>query len=185
MNKTLTFLICAIGLATPAMADEVNLEEYGNPATISINSGSAVIEGQTITLIDVSPLAALSAGMHVHNGRVFQAFPVRELAAAWNSCNAMKFENELFHEDGVNAIIVFSSGASEHGHLTTAPLVTATEEFSHTTGGDEGVLRVMLTELENLDDGNIQFRIEGDEIYDGEYQDVSILTECFGLPGTL
>lgn len=178
MYKYLAHLICTIGVAIPVMAEEIRLEEYGDPATISITSDSALIEGETITLIGVSPLASLSSGIHVHNRRVFQAFPVTELAASWNSCNEMKFENGLFHEDGVNAIIVFSSGFSEHGHLTTAPLVTSTQEFSDTTGGDEGVLRVMLTEMENLAGGNIQFRIDAEGISDGEYQEISILTEC-------
>ena len=106
-------LMFSIGHSTAA-----DLESVGRPALLSFSSDYATVETSatgvtTITFHDVSKLTTITSDLHRHHQRAFAAFPTSELAAAWNTCNAMKFENKLFHNDGVNAIMTFSGGPSD------------------------------------------------------------------------
>jgi len=175
-------VFCATALSAPAYAADIDLETYGDPATIFLNAEAAEITFEkgvgTLTLRNISTLTSISAAVHEHNERVFTAFPTVELPDAWNSCNVMKSEENLFHNDGFNSLIVFDHGSIEHGHLSSAPLVTATAQITEETGGTEGVLRVMLTDAVYRDEGVMTFAITGDELVASQLTGVQIVTEC-------
>ena len=89
-----TALITGLFFSSQAIAEDINLEEYGDPAIISFHADRATVttdsSGQNITFDGISVLATLTAAVHKHNQRRFTAFPISELPEAWNSCNAMK-----------------------------------------------------------------------------------------------
>lgn len=161
-------------------AEGVNLEEFGHPAVISFHSDRATLitngAERILTLEGPSKLATISARVHVHNERFFEAFPIGELPEAWNSCNSMKLQNGWFHIDGINSVLTFDSGPSGHGHLSTAPLITNTKTIEKISGDGEGVLYLMLSEAAHSS-GRISFKVEGDA-EDGEYLNLEISTEC-------
>ena len=140
--------------------------------------------GQRITFDGISVLATATAAVHKHNKRIFTAFPISELPEAWNSCNAMKAENNLFHNDGINSIVTFDSGPeglAEHGHVSTAPLITQTADVLPTLGGDEGTLHLMLLDAAYAADSmvlNVSVPLSSKNPADGEYQNVVVATEC-------
>jgi len=184
-----TALITGLSFSSSAIAKDINLEEYGNPAIISFHADRATVttesSGQNITFDGISVLATATASVHKHNQRIFTAFPISELPEAWNSCNAMKFENNWFHNDGANSIVTFASGPeghNEHGHLSTAPLITQTADALPTLGGDEGALRLMLLDAAYATDSmvfNVSVPLQSKSPVDGEYTNVQIATECF------
>jgi hypothetical protein len=187
-------LITGLLLNSSVIAQDINLEDYGDPAIISFHADRANVttdsSGQRITFNGASTLATLTSQVHKHNERFFSAFPISELPESWNSCNNMKFENRLFHNDGVNSAVTFSSGPAghnEHGHLSTAPLITQTSEILATVGGDEGLLVMMLDDAV-FEGGNLSFRVRQPikmrPVSDGVYQEVAVSTECFiGVAG--
>ena len=164
--------------------ETINLEAYGDPAIISFFAERAIVtsdsSGQRVTLKDVTPLATVTSRVHIHNKRVFAAFPISELPDSWNTCNAMKFEHGLFHSDGLNSVMTFGAGPSEHiehGHLSTAPLITQTLKVEKTEGSEEGTLYTMLVNAKG-DSKTLSFDIEGTVLTDGEYFQVLVSTEC-------
>lgn len=188
-----TALITGLFFSSQAIAEDINLEEYGDPAIISFHADRATVttdsSGQNITFDGISVLATLTAAVHKHNQRRFTAFPISELPEAWNSCNAMKFENNLFHNDGANSIVTFASGPEghhEHGHLSTAPLITQTADILPTLGGDEGTLDLMLLDAAYATDSmvfNVSVPLKSKPLVDGEYTNVVIATECIVVLG--
>lgn len=165
--------------------ESINLEDYGDPAIISFHAEQAEVISDTsgkqmLVLTNTSILATISAAVHKHNQRLFNAFPVDSLPAVWNSCNAMKFEYELFHEDGVNSVFTFDEGPEmvlEHGHLSNAPLITQTAKVSKTTGGSEGTIYAMLIDAAG-NRNKLSFVIEGAQLSEGLYSEVQMSTEC-------
>ncbi|MFZ9127263.1 MAG: hypothetical protein ACO3LH_12005 [Steroidobacteraceae bacterium] len=169
-------------LAGPVAAAEETGESawMPDPAMISFHARDAVVAtdatGQYLTLRNPSRLATVTARVHLQNQRFFGVFPLSELPEAWNSCNAMKLENNWFHADGHNSVLTFDNGPSEHGHLSTAPLLTQQKPVEATNGGDEGALYLMLTEA-SLNEGTLKFKVGG-KVADGEYTNLEISTEC-------
>ena len=191
MFTVTTALVTGLFFSSSAIAKDINLEKYGDPAIISFHADSANVttdsSGQHITFDGMSVLATLTAAVHKHNERVFTAFPISELPEAWNSCNAMKFENNWFHNDGVNSIVTFASGPeghAEHGQVSTAPLITQTADVLPTLGGDEGTLRLMLTDAAYSTDSlsfSTSVPLNSKNLVDGEYDNVVVSSECFTL----
>ncbi|MDB2548040.1 hypothetical protein N9X60_00395 [Paracoccaceae bacterium] len=188
VTTMLSASLASLFIGSAALASGIDLEEYGRPAIISFHADSADVtttaSGQQVTFEGVSVLATLTSDVHLHNSRIFTAFPTSELPEAWNSCNAMKFENSLFHSDGVNSVVTFASAPAdhnEHGHVAAAPLVTQTEAVRSTLGGDEGILHVMLVDAEYAS-GSLSFSVSvplrSKAVTDGEYQNVVVATEC-------
>lgn len=180
-NSALIFVSAAFLLTFTAQGEEATPSAWmPDPAIISFHAASAKVStgetGQHITLSNPSRLATVSARIHLQNGRSFGVFPISELPAAWNSCNAMKLENGWFHSDGINSVLTFDAGPSDHGFLSTAPLLTQTKTVEKTTGGDEGTLYLMLTEA-SLNDESLTFKVDG-EVADGDYTNLEITTEC-------
>ena len=183
-----TAIITGLFFTSQAIAEDINLEEYGEPAIISFHADRANVttdsSGQHITFNGISVLATLTASVHKHNKRIFTAFPISELPEAWNSCNAMKFENNLFHNDGNNSIVTFDSGPeglAEHGHLSTAPLITQTADVLPMLGGDEGTLQLMLLDAAHATDSmrfNVSVPLRSKTPEDGVYVNVLVATEC-------
>ncbi len=184
-----TALITGLFFSSSAIAEDINLEEYGEPAIISFHADRATLttdtSGQRITFDGISALATATAAVHKHNKRIFTAFPISELPEAWNSCNAMKFENNWFHNDGTNSFVTFASGPeghAEHGHVSTAPLITQTADVLPTLGGDEGTLRLMLTDAAYATDSmgfTVSVPLSSKTAIDGAYQNLVVSTECF------
>ena len=172
----LSFFVMA-GCASPS-ADQQDV--FNDAAVISFHAAGATVEtreaSRRIRLDDVSALATISSHMHVQNERQFDAFPIGELPDAWNSCNEMKFRNGWFHDDSVNTVITFDMGVTDHGHLSTAPLLTNEDDVKVVMGGDEGVMFVMLTDAA-YEHGSLSFAIAGD-VDDGTYVNVEFSTEC-------
>ena len=187
--QSLVAITAAVFFSTSAIAEDINLEEYGEPAIVSFHADQANVTTnssgqQNITFEGVSVLATATAAVHKHNKRIFTAFPVSELPKAWNSCNAMKLENNWFHNDGANSIITFASGPkglAEHGHLSTAPLITQTADVTATLGGDEGALHLMMVDAAYAT-GSLSFSVtvplKSKSVVDGVYQNVTVNTEC-------
>jgi hypothetical protein len=183
-----TALITGLFFSSQAIAEDINLEEYGQPAIISFHADRATLttdtSGQRITFDGISVLATATAAVHKHNKRIFTAFPISELPEAWNSCNAMKVENNLFHNDGNNSIVTFDSGPeglAEHGHLSTAPLITQTADVLPMLGGDEGTLQLMLLDAAHATDSmrfNVSVPLRSKTPEDGVYVNVLVATEC-------
>ena len=167
--------------------DIVNLEDYGDPAILSFNAERAnVISdslGQRIIFKGLSTLGTITANVHTHNKRVFAAFPISEFAESWNTCNTMKLQNGLFHSDGFNAIMTFSSGPSgliEDEHLSVPPLITQTDTVNKTKGMEEGALNLMLLNAKGNSE-TMSFEIKGRVLSDGQYLQVQVSTECILL----
>ncbi|WP_435137506.1 hypothetical protein [Pseudopelagicola sp. nBUS_19] len=189
-----TASITGLFSSSSAIAEDINLEEYGEPAIISFHADRANVttdsSGQHITFEGISVLATLTASVHKHNKRLFTAFPISELPEAWNSCNAMKFENNWFHNDGVNSIITFEAGPeghNEHGHVSTAPLITQTADVLPTLGGDEGALHVMLLDAAYATNSlsfNSSVLLKSKPVSNGEYSNVVVATECTSWEGS-
>lgn len=178
-----SFLALAL-LLTSTSAWSAELSDYGEPAVIELVAPAAVVENSggkvILTLKDVDSLATVAAAMHKRDKRIFDAFPVSELPAAWNSCNAMKAENKLFHSDGVNSLVAFDDGPGGQPrtpHLAKAPLVTAPKDTTRISGADEGIARLMLINAAMVN-GDLQFDIQGGAIEPGNYEHVRVLAEC-------
>ena len=191
MNKIIiTAIAITLGFTFSSIssASDVNLEEFGDPAIISFHAERAIVItdtlGQRITFKNASTLATLTTAVHIHDKRIFTAFPLNKLPEAWNSCNAMKFENSLFHSDGVNSVMTFSSGSFEHGHLSTAPLITQTDPIEKTIGEEEGTLYMMLVGAKGDRDA-LSFEVLEKNLLDGEYLQVQVSTECASSAGAL
>jgi hypothetical protein len=170
--------------------ETINLEAYGDPSTISFFAERAIVTSdssvQRVTLINISPLATMTSSVHIHNKRVFRAFPISELPESWNTCNAMKFEHGLFHSDGLNSVMTFGAGPSghiEHGHLSTPPLITQRLKVEKTEGSEEGTLYTMLLNAKG-DSKTMSFDLEGTVLTDGEYFQVLVSTECTSWVGS-
>ena len=177
----ISLFLCLFNFAN---ASELSpMSKYGEPAAIELVAPSAVVVNvngkQTITLNDLDKLAGIVGGLHKNN-RTMDAFPVSELPAAWNSCNAMKEEKKLWNKDGYNSIVIFQSGAdsdAKNTHLVKAPLVTAPKDTSRTSGKEEGLARLMLVNAK-MNANTLSFDIKGGAIVPGTYQRVRIITEC-------
>ena len=192
--KNMRFFLVGLILSSRATAEpelkSVDLEQYGAPAVISWSATEASIDttGSTTTISfkGVSSLATLTANLHKHHERIYTAFPIAELPEAWNSCNDMKTELGLFHADGVNTSVSFddSKGITESGHLSSAPLITATKTATEITGGAEGFLTLMMIDA-NYDGGIISFTLEGESINtSGTLSGLTISTECTSWAGS-
>ena len=187
MAKLIKVVGFLIGYTLAAASIAADLEQYGHPAIISISSSSASVSNidgtTTLTLHDVPALATLTAAVHKHNERVFSAFPTNKLATAWNSCNAMKLKNGLFHDDGVNSLLAYSDGPvdSEDGHVTEAPLITQTETIEKTFGGAEGAARAMLVDA-SFSENDLSFTVRNSVLIEGSYTQVQLVTECVYFP---
>lgn len=169
----------------PAAHGEVDLEAYGNPAVISWSAAQASFEETSgknvIILSEVSSLATITTNLHKHHQRLFSAFPIAELAEAWNTCNDMKHAEGLFHEDGINAVITFDEATgltTETEHLSTAPLITSSKKAEPTVGSAEGMMTLMLDDA-TFSQGVLSFEIKGaTSAMVGEISNVNISTEC-------
>lgn len=155
-------LACVSFAATSALA--LDLEEYGDPATISFSADYAVItpgKPDRITLHGVSRLATVTAAMHKHNRRIFSAFPVSELPEAWNSCNAMKTELGMFHDDGVNSVVAFaghSDGIREYSYLSKPTLLTQSQDIEVVSDDAAGAVGLMLIDAK-YDGETLEFSV--------------------------
>ena len=184
----LAMSVLLLGTSSALAAD---LQTYGKPAVLTFSAEYATIDAPqtgtaTITFHNVSKLTSLTADLHKHHQRTFTAFPTSELTTAWNTCNAMKFENKLFHDDGVNAVMVFSAGPDtlESGHLSTAALVTQTQPIETTTGQAEGALKMMMVDAAYANN-TLRFNLLPSEKFEAQaatFVDVMVSTECFA-PG--
>lgn len=177
----ISLLLCLFNLANASELSPMN--KYGEPAAIELVAPSGEVKNvngkSTITLNDVDKLAGIVGALHKNN-RTMDAFPVSELPAAWNSCNAMKEEKKLWNKDGYNSIVIFQSGAdsdAKNTHLAKAPLVTAPKDTSRTSGKEEGIARLMLINAK-MNANALSFDIKGGVITSGTYQRVRIITEC-------
>ena len=187
MKKIIFTFLISIALGASEAGQEltsVDLEQYGAPAVISWSAVEALIntEGSmtTISFTGVSSLATLTANLHKHHQRIYTAFPITELPEAWNSCNDMKTELELFHADGVNTSITFddATGITELGHLSSAPLITAVRTAEKITGGTEGFVTLMMMDA-RYDNGILSFVLEDQSINtSGTLSGLTVSTEC-------
>lgn len=117
MLKSVTALLLSAFaglLGAAAVVTAAEMTDFGEPAMIVVAAPAAVVTEEqdktVITLENVDRRAGISTSLHKRGARVFDAFPVTELAKAWNSCNAMKEEYKLFHKDGVNSLVMFKAG---------------------------------------------------------------------------
>ncbi|WP_395660781.1 hypothetical protein [Aestuariivirga sp.] len=177
-------LAAAALLAGVSPAFGAQLADYGEPAIIEVVASQAVVVEagghKTIMLIDVDRLATVVAALHKQDNRVFEAFPTAKLPAAWNSCNEMKEQNKLFHQDGANSLVAFDNGpeaANATPYLAAPPLVTAPRDRKRITSDSEGMARLMLVNAAFVS-GDLHFTIKGGSIKLGKYDRVRVLTEC-------
>ncbi|MEH6548343.1 MAG: hypothetical protein V7711_18670 [Pseudomonadales bacterium] len=178
--------ICLL-ISSSAFAVDLNtMNKDWEPAAIEIVAPSATVviaNGKsTITLHDIDKLAGIISALH-KNSRSFDAFPVAELTEAWNSCNAMKEDMMLWHEDGLNSLVIFHSGVDadpKNTHGAKAPLVTAPKDTTRTLGGDEGIAKLMLVDA-TLVNNDLSFDIKGGVLATGDYTRVRVITECFAM----
>ena len=189
MEIRFVFVALSIYLTSLGTALAVNLEAFGRPALLTFSAeyatiGSPASGSKTITFHNVSKLTSIASDLHKHNQRTFTAFPTSELADAWNTCNAMKLENKLFHDDGFNTIMAFSVGSdanTESGHLTTAPLITQTKPVEPTAGQAEGALKMMLIDAV-YSENNLTFSLlpsKDSSIDPAVFVDAIVSTECY------
>lgn len=182
-NKRLTFLLAITPWVLHAQAQDDDV--FARAAIINLHAAHADVTGagdeKIITLSLPSKLATMSSRTHLPHQRAFMVFPVSELAGPWNSCNAMKAEHQWFHADGVNSVLTFDAGPSEHGHVSTAPLLTQSGVVRSTTGGAEGALYLMLTDA-IYRDGRLSFKTLG-EVDIGRFENVELNLECFSFSG--
>lgn len=192
--KNMRFFMVGLILSTQAAAESeltsVDLEQYGAPAVISWSAIEASIDTTgsttTISFTGVSSLATLTANLHKHHERIYTAFPIAELPEAWNSCNDMKTELGLFHADGVNTSVAFgdSTGITELGHLSSAPLITAEKTATEITGGTEGFVTLMMMDAK-YDSGTLSFILEGESRNtSGTLSGLTVSTECTSWGGS-
>jgi hypothetical protein len=178
-------LLCALlMLSHSAFANNLNaMNQYGEPAILELVAPTATVtsaKGKSVlTLHDVDKLVGSSAGLH-KTVRTLEAFPVAEFSKAWNSCNVMKDQKKLWNADGFNAVVIFHIGTDsnpKNTHLAKAPLVTAPKDTTRTSGGDEGIAKLMLINAK-LTNNALSFDVTNGGIAAGEYKRVRVLAEC-------
>ena len=171
-------------LCHSAFANNLNaMNQYGEPAILELVAPTAtvtLVNGKSVlTLHDVDKLVGSSAGLH-KTIRTLEAFPVAEFSKAWNSCNVMKDQKKLWNADGFNAVVIFHIGTDsnpKNTHLAKAPLVTAPKDTTRTSGGDEGIAKLMLINAK-LTNNALSFDVTNGGIAAGGYKRVRVLAEC-------
>jgi hypothetical protein len=189
MKKFLCLLL--VTFCTLAMADDVTFEKVSKeadkwgayPAAIILTAPTATVSSvgnQTIlSLNGVSKLAGITFNLHKKD-RTFDAFPTKELPAAWNACNAMKQKSKIFHSDDIDAMMMFESGPQARPvspFLSNAPLITAPHGNHRTIAADEGIAKLMLLNAK-LSDGVMSFDVTNGAIAAGSYSQVMVVIEC-------
>ena len=176
--------VAAAALAGLALGARAEVMDDAVPAMIVLHAEAAEVatgaDGQTVTLLDVFPLAAVTA--ELGEKRQFHSFHVSDFAEGWNSCNDLKDEEALWHEDGTNALLEFASGPdSGDGYRRFSPLYTAAGRDDATMVTDEaaGSVRLMLDDAAyDAAAASQTFAVRGGAIADGRYEDVVLLAEC-------
>jgi len=190
LMKKLLYLLLA-SLCNVALADDVTFEKVTKeadkwgayPAAIILTAPTATVSSvgnQTIlSLNGVSKLAGITFNLHKKD-RTFDAFPTKELPAAWNACNAMKEKSKIFHSDDIDAMMMFDAGPQDRPvspFLSNAPLITAPHGNHRTIAADEGIAKLMLLNAK-LSDGAMSFDVTKGDIAAGSYSQVMVVMEC-------
>ena len=189
MKKLLCLLLvsfCSLAIADDATFEKVTKEadKWGAyPAAIILTAPTATVSSKgdqsTLTLNRVSKLAGITFNLHKKD-RTFDAFPTKELPAAWNACNAMKEKSKIFHSDEIDAMMMFDTGPQDRPvspFLSNAPLITAPHGNHRTIAADEGIAKLMLLNAK-LSDGAMSFDVANGAIAAGSYSQVMVVMEC-------
>lgn len=189
MKKLLCLLLasfCSLAIADDATFEKVTKEadKWGAyPAAIILTAPMATVSSKgdqsTLTLNRVSKLAGITFNLHKKD-RTFDAFPTKELPAAWNACNAMKEKSKIFHSDEIDAMMMFDTGPQDRPlspFLSNAPLITAPHGNHRTIATDEGIAKLMLLNAK-LSDGAMSFDVANGAIAAGSYSQVMVVMEC-------
>jgi len=189
MKKFLCLLL--VTFYTLSMADDATFEKVTKeadkwgayPAAIILTAPTANVRSAgnqtTLTLNGVSKLAGITFNLHKKD-RTFDAFPTKELPAAWNACNAMKEKSKIFHSDEIDAMMMFDTGPQNRPvspFLSNAPLITAPHGNHRTIAADEGIAKLMLLNAK-LSDGAMSFDVTKGDIAAGSYSQVMVVMEC-------
>lgn len=169
------------------LATELN--DLGEPAIIELIAPNATVrhadDGKTfLTLHNIDKLTTIAAGLHKPNQRFFDAFPLSELAPAWNSCNAMKEIYHVWHPDGVNSLFIFQSSPFVHS-TDHSPQASIAFRTPHPRHDQPGTAKLMLTHANyqsiqwlHSTTAQLTFEVQGNSLKTGPYQQVRVMTEC-------
>lgn len=178
---TLLVVAFAAAMATYAHADDM---DGAVPAIIVLQSASADVasgpDGQTLILSGIHPLVAVAGGLE--DDRQFHSFRIEDFSEGWNTCNDLKDQQGMWHDDGLNTLVEFSSGPdSGEGYRLHSPLYTAAnrDDDSRATDGAPGSARLMLDDAAFDAAAQTQgFAIRSGAMTDGHYENVVVLVEC-------
>ena len=188
MKKLLGFLLvsfCSLAMADDAFENVTKeADKWGAyPAAIILTAPTATVslagDQTTLTLNHVSKLAGITFNLHKRD-RTFDAFPTKELPAAWNVCNVMKQKSKIFHSDDIDAMMMFDTGPLDRPvspFLSNAPLIAAPHGNHRTIAADEGIAKLMLLNA-RLSDGAMSFDVTKGAIAAGSYSQVMVVMEC-------
>ncbi len=176
-------LICAIAAPLPAS----DLPDHWEPAMLLVSADTGVADAGgdavSLTLSSVHPLVTLVRSLH--DDRHFDAYPVTEFAESYNSCNAMKDDLGLRHDDGYNALLVYANGPANGeraSHLRHSPLVTSphADNPERVYGGDHAAIPLFIeTAHYDADDRTLSLTLAPGQLVPGTYAGILLKTECF------
>jgi hypothetical protein len=180
-HGTLLVVAIAAAMACSAHADDM---AGAVPAIIVLQSETADVasgpQGQTLTLAGIHPLVAVAGGLEA--GRQFHSFRIEDFSEGWNTCNDLKDQQGMWHDNGLNTLVEFTAGPdSGEGYRLHSPLYTAAnrDDASRDTGGAAGSARLMLDDAMFDEAAETQsFAIRGGTMTDGSYENVVVLVEC-------
>jgi len=182
-------LICAIAAPLPVSASGRDLPDHWEPAMLLVSADTGIADASgdavSLTLRRVHPLVTLVRSLH--DDRHFDAYPITEFAESYNTCNAMKDELGLWHDDGYNALLVYANGP-ENGerasHLRYSPLVTSPQANNpeRVFGGDHAAIPLFIKTAQfGADDRTLSLTLAPGQLVPGTYTGVLLKTECLDV----